>query len=106
MRRLFALLVLSASFACSLPALAADRPQFVYPPDYSHLQQPAVRVVGVAPESLERVTVEASGGDIVGDATVPVRRGAFSFLFKPSKGQNTLRIAGEKETVLHLYYET
>jgi len=104
--------LLSMFLFCFLPAslhatssLAApgtpDSPTLVFPVDGAYIAQPTVRVIGLAPESLQEVTVEVAGGKVLGPERVAVTRGAFSLEVKLSRGVNTIRVSGSAIRVAH-----
>ena len=78
--------------ALSATALAADEPELVFPADNSFLTERTVRVIGLAPEGLSEVSVVVAGGKVDGGNPVAVVQGAFSFVVKLAKGENTIKI--------------
>lgn len=102
------LLVILLLLSCSSVVWAQDEPELVFPANQSYLSESRVRVIGLAPEGLDQVVIEVQGGKVVGGYQVATDKGAFTFIFKPAKGQNIIRVLNRSgsgaASTLDLYY--
>lgn len=91
---LIAAIVLSAIGLSKESARAADgQLSIVYPPNNVYVTQPQVEIVGLAKDkSITELTVSVKGGKLVGDRTLAVSKGAFSFTVNLRAGLNQISV--------------
>lgn len=67
--------------------------RIVYPADRSVVKWERIRIIGVAADpSVNNVTCQVKGGEVLGATTVPVLKGAFTVAIRLKKGLNEISV--------------
>ena len=95
MRRAFFLLVLVSVYLSTSYSWTADEGlRIVYPTNSSIVKNERIRVVGLVKDpSTKNVTCQVKGGEVLGNASIPVNAGGFSVLVSLKKGLNEISIS-------------
>ena len=90
------------------PAAGESLLKVMFPKDKVYVTQDTIKVIGtVSDASVQQVSIQVVGGQVVGDGAIPITKGAFEAIVKLQAGLNEISVSSvDKEVKLSLFLRT